>query len=108
MVRGERKNTEVSVATDKKAAKANRRFNGDRWIALQAVYGEGGVYQFTSNRNDYADTDKANEAFMLAAQKAFSKEAAQKMHQHFDSCLVWSRSGLRRRRWALSRNAPKA
>jgi hypothetical protein len=90
----------------RKYADANRRFNGDRWIAMQALYGEGGVYQFTSTRKDYADTDKANDAFMLAAQKAFGKEAAQKMNQDFDSCLVWSRTELRHRRWDLSRKAP--
>jgi hypothetical protein len=95
------------LALSKKYADANRRFNGDRWIAMQALYGEGGVYQFTSTRKDYADTDKANDAFMLAAQKAFGKEAAQKMNQDIDSCLVWSRSELRHRRWDLSRKAPK-
>ncbi len=94
------------LALARKYADANRRFNGDRWIALQALYGEGGVYQFTSTRKDYADTDKANEAFMLAAQKAFGKETAQKMNQDFDNCLVWSRTELRRRRWDLSRKAP--
>jgi hypothetical protein len=95
------------LALARKYADANRRFNGDRWIASQALYGEGGVYQFTSIRKDYADTDKAAEAFMLAANKAFGKEAAQKMNQDFDSCLVWSRSELRHRRWDLSRKAPQ-
>jgi hypothetical protein len=95
------------LALARKYADANRRFNGDRWIAMQAQYGEGGVYQFTSTRKDYADTDKAGEAFMLAANKAFGKEAAQKMTQDFDSCLVWSRSELRHRRWDLSRKAPQ-
>ena len=95
------------LALAKKYADANRRFNGDRWLASEAVYGEGNVYQFTSTRKDYADTDQAAEAFMLAANKAFGKEAAQKMNQDFDSCLVWSRSELRRRRWDLSRKAPK-
>src|ERR1700736_462555 len=95
------------LALAKKYADANRRFNGDRWIASEALYGEGNVYQFTSTRKDYADTDKAAEAFMLAANKAFGKEAAQKMDQDFNSCLVWSRSELRRRRWDLSRKAPK-
>jgi hypothetical protein len=94
-------------ALAKKYADANRRFNGDRWLASEAVYGEGNVYQFTSTRKDYAETDQAAEAFMLAANKAFGKEAAQKMNQDFDSCLVWSRSELRRRRWDLSRKAPK-
>jgi hypothetical protein len=94
-------------ALNKKWADANRRYNGDRWIALEALYGEGNVYQFTSTRKDYADVDQAFEASMQAANKAFGKEAAQKMEQDFMNCLVWSRSELRRRRWDLSRKAPK-
>ena len=94
------------LALSKKYADANRRFNGDRWIALEAVYGEGNVYMFTSTRKDYADIDKTNDASMAAANKAFGKEAAQKLEQEFNNCLVWSRSELRRRRWDLSRKAP--
>src|SRR6266851_3692677 len=37
-------------ALTKKWADANRRYNGDRWLALQALYGEGNVYQFTRTR----------------------------------------------------------
>jgi hypothetical protein len=95
------------TALSKKWADANRRFNGDRWLALEAVYGEGNVYQFTSTRKDYADIDKTNEASMLAVNKAFGKETAQKMGQDFMNCLVWSRTELRRRRWDLSRKAPQ-
>ena len=94
-------------AINKKWADANRRFNGDRWLALEAVYGEGNIYQFTSTRKDYAEIDKIHEAEMLAAQKAFGKEAAQKLGQDFNNCLVWSRSELRHRRWDLSRKAPQ-
>lgn len=94
-------------ALTKRFAEANRKFNGDRWIALEAVYGEGNVYQFTSVRKDYSDIDKANEAEMLAANKGLGKEAAQKLGQDFNACLVWSRSELRRRRWDLSRKAPQ-
>jgi len=94
-------------ALTKKWADANRRNNGDRWLALEAVYGEGNVYQFTSNRKDYAEIDKMNEAVMAAVNKAFGKEAAEKMGHDFDNCLVSSRSELRRRRWDLSRKAPK-
>ncbi|PYU48568.1 MAG: hypothetical protein DMG48_19950 [Acidobacteria bacterium] len=94
-------------ALTKKWADANRRFNGDRWLALEAVYGEGNIYQFTSTRKDYADIDKTNEAVMAAVNKAFGKEAAQKMEQDFNNCLVWSRTELRRRRWDLSRKAPQ-
>jgi hypothetical protein len=94
-------------ALTKKWAEANHRYNGDRWLAQEAVYGEGNVYQFTSTRKDYADVDKTMEAEMAAANKAFGKEAAQKIQQDFMNCLVWSRSELRRRRWDLSRKAPK-
>jgi hypothetical protein len=94
-------------ALTKKWVDANRRFNGDRWLASEAVYGEGNVYQFTSTRKDYADIDKINEAGMLAANKAFGKDAAQKMGQDWTNCLVWSRTELRHRRWDLSRKAPK-
>src|ERR1700720_2518094 len=94
-------------ALTKKWVDANRRFNGDRWLALQAVYGEGNVYQFTSTRKDYAEIDKVTEASMLAANKAFGKETSQKLEQDFNNCLVWSRTELRRRRWDLSRKAPK-
>jgi hypothetical protein len=94
-------------ALSKKFAEANRRFNGDRWLALEAVYGEGNVYMFTSTRKDYADIEKANEAEMLAVNKGFGKEAALKFGQDWMNCLVWSRSELRHRRWDLSRKAPK-
>ena len=94
-------------ALSKKWADANRRYNGDRWIAQEALYGEGNVYTFTSTRKDYAEIDQAFDASMQAANKAFGKDAAQKMEQDFNSCLVWSRSELRRRRWDLSRKPPK-
>src|SRR6267378_1298851 len=81
-------------ALTKKWADANRRNNGDRWLALEAVYGEGNVYQFTSTRKDYADIDKANEAVMAAVNKAFGKAAADKMGQDFNNCVVWSRTEL--------------
>lgn len=93
-------------ALTKKFADANRRFSGERWLALEAVYGEGNVYQFTSTRKDYAAIERANEAEMLANNKAFGKEGAQKFDQDFANCLVWTRSELRRRRWDLSRKAP--
>jgi hypothetical protein len=94
-------------ALTKRFAEANRKFNGDRWLALQSVYGEANVYQFTSVRKDYADIDKANEAEMLAANKGLGKEGAQKLEQDYNACIVWSRSELRRRRWDLSRKAPQ-
>jgi len=44
---------------------------------------------------------------MLAANKGLGKEGAQKLEQDFNTCIVWSRSELRRRRWDLSRKAPQ-
>lgn len=90
----------------KKWIDANHKHNGDTWIALETVYGEGNVYQFTSSRKDYADIDKTMEAGMDAANKAFGKEMAEKIERDFQNCLVWSRSELRRRRWDLSSKAP--
>src|SRR5260370_33291719 len=43
---------------------------------------------------------------MQAVNKAFGKETAEKMGRDWESCLVWSRSELRRRRPDLSRKPP--
>jgi len=93
-------------ALTKKWADANHRNNGDHWLTLETVYGEGNVYMFTSIRKDYADVDKSNNDAMAAATKTFGKETAEKMGRDFASCLVSSRSELRRRRWDLSRKPP--
>jgi len=93
-------------ALNKKWVDANRRNNGDHWLAMETLYGEGGVFQFTAVRKDYADVDKANEASMAAVNKAFGKEATMKLIQDFSNCLAWSRMELRRRRMDLSRKPP--
>src|SRR5215471_29204 len=93
-------------AINKKWVDANRKHGGDTWIALETMYGEGNIYQFTSTRKDYADIDKSMETGMAAATKAFGKEMAEKMERDFQNCLVWSRAELRRRRWDLSSKAP--
>lgn len=90
----------------RKAADANRRFNGDRWIAMETLYGEGNTYVFVSTRQDYADVEKNASAFEAALQKAYGKEAALKMLNDWNNCVESSRSELRRRRWDLSRKAP--
>jgi hypothetical protein len=95
-------------ALTKRFADANRRFNGDRWITLETVYGEGNVFVFTSARKDYANIDTSGDAEQAANDKAFGKDAAQKLQQDFNNCLVWTRAELRRRRWDLSRKAPQS
>lgn len=98
------KSSEFNTLT-KKWVDANRRYNGDHWLALETVYGEGDVYVFTSIRGNYAEIDKANEAVMSAVSKAFGAQAEAIM-QGFGNCLASSRSELRRRRWDLSRKVP--
>ena len=93
-------------ALTKKWVDANRRFNGDHWLTTETLYGEGDVYAFVSPRQDYAEIDKGNNASMQAVNKAFGKEATEKMMRDFESCLVWSRAELRRRRADLSRKPP--
>jgi hypothetical protein len=90
----------------KKWVDANRRFNGDHWIAQETMYGEGDTYMFVSPRQSYADIDKGNEASMSAVNKAFGKEVAEKLMRDWENCLASSRSELRVRRWDLSRKAP--
>jgi len=95
-------------ALAKKMADVNRRNNGDRWLAMESLYGEGDTYVFISTRQDYADTDKGSAAFFGALSKAYGQDGAEKMLHEWDSCLVSSRSELRKRRWDLSRKAPDA
>ena len=94
------------TALTKKWVAANRENNGDRWTTLETMYGEGNVYVFVSTRQSYAEIDKAGESMMAAVAKAYGMEGMGKLMQDYSSCLVWSRSELRRRRWDLSRKAP--
>jgi hypothetical protein len=93
-------------AVVKKMVDANRRFNGDRWIGMEAQYGELGTYVFVSVRKDYADIDKGNDAFVAALEKAYGKEGAAKLIRDEENCVESSRNELRRRRWDLSRKVP--
>ena len=93
-------------ALARKWVDANRRFNGDHWLATETIYGEGSVYVFASPRQDYAEIDKLSETGMQAANKAFGKEATAKILRDWDSCLEWSSTELRHSRPDLSRKAP--
>jgi len=95
-------------ALAKKMVDVNRRYNGDRWLAMESLYGEGDIYVFISTRQDYADIDKGSAAFFGALSKAYGQDGAEKMLHEWDSCLVSSRSELRKRRWDLSRKVPDA
>lgn len=94
------------TALAKKMVDANRRNNGDRWLAQTVLYGENDTYTFVSLRQDYADIDKTSDAFMNALTKAFGKDATEKMLQDWNNCLISARTELRKRRPDLSRKFP--
>jgi hypothetical protein len=93
-------------ALARKIADANRKNNGDKWLALESVYGENNTYAFVSTRQSYADLDKAQESFMGALNKAYGKDGSQKMLNEWNNYIAGARSEFRKRRWDLSRKAP--
>jgi len=93
-------------AITKKIVAANRQSNGDAWLAMETVYGQGDRVSFISTRQSYGEIEKATGAFYEAMQKSYGKPGTDKMLQDFNQCIVSSRSEFRRRRWDLSSNAP--
>jgi hypothetical protein len=90
----------------KKIAAANRAA-GDRWVAMETVYGDSDVVTYLSTRGSYADVEKGMGVFMGAMTKAYGEEGARKMFGDGAACTISSRSELRLRRWDLSSNVPK-
>src|SRR5260370_6286999 len=66
-------------ALSRKWVDANRRFNGDHWLASETIYCEGDRVVFAKPRQEYPDTDKLNAAGMQAVNKAFGNEATAKI-----------------------------
>ncbi len=96
-------------AINKKIAEANRKNNGDTWVASETEYGEGNVVTFVSTRTNYADVGKGMEAFFGAIAKAAGSPAgAQKLFQEFNNTISSSRGEIRRRRPDLSANIPSS
>jgi len=91
---------------NKKIAEANRRHQGDTWLAYETAYGEGNTVVFSSARASYLDAEKSYDVFKGALGKAYGEAGAKALYQEFNSTLESSRSELRRRRWDLSYNAP--
>lgn len=81
---------------------ANRRNNGDMWLALETMYGDQNTFYFSSARNNYADIEKATAAFEGALAKAFGAPGAKRMEQEWNNCLVSGRAEVWKRRWDLS------
>jgi hypothetical protein len=93
-------------ALGKKIVDANRRFQGDHWVALETVYGDGSEFRFVSERQDYADIDKGNAAFLAALNKAYGKVGAQKIFDDLNDCTAGVHTELRALRWDLSTKPP--
>jgi hypothetical protein len=90
----------------KKMVEANRRNQGDAWLAMETFYGPGNRVTFISTRRNYAEVEKGDELFRGTINKAFGREGATKLLQDFNNCVASSRSEIRRRRWDLSSNPP--
>lgn len=94
-------------AVGKKIAEANRRNNGDTWVAAEPFYGDWNTVYFYSMRRNYAEVETGFGAFMGALAKAGGGPAGgAKTFQDMNNCLVSSRGELRRRRLDLSSNFP--
>ena len=93
-------------ALNKRLADANRRNNGDGWMALTTEYGENNTVTLVSWRANYGAIDKGLAAFMGALNKAYGEAGAKKMFQEFNSTIVSSTGEIRRRRFDLSMNLP--
>ena len=53
-------------AVSKKMVELNRRNKGDYWLAAETLFGEMNTVYFTSQRQNYADIEKAFDASMAA------------------------------------------
>ena len=91
----------------KKLAEVNRKYKGDRWVALSTEYGEFGGYTFSSTRENLAAVETGMGAFQKALQEGLGPMGDKLMRD----LAAFSTSGhneLRHRRWDLSVNAPSS
>jgi quinol monooxygenase YgiN len=88
-------------ALARKFADANRKANGDRWIAYKTEYGDNDTVYFASGRDNMASIETAAAAFEKALKETFGANT-EAMMQDMMKCLASSRSEIRRRRYDLS------
>lgn len=67
-------------AVAKKITDANRRNDGDMWIAWEIAYGEPNTIYFASPRMNLADVQNRNEAFRAALRKAYGTGRREEAH----------------------------
>jgi len=89
----------------KRIADANRKNQGDHWLAFETEYGENNTVYLASPRKDFAAIDSANDMFMKAMKESFGAEA-EGVLQEINNCALSTRGELHRRRWDLSFNVP--
>lgn len=95
-------------AATKRIMQTNKTNNGDRWIAMETVYGESDTVSFVSTRQGYADIEKGMNAFYAAMGKGLGPAGTQKVFEEFGSSTAGGRAEIRLRRWDLSAAADPA
>jgi hypothetical protein len=95
-------------AATKRIMQTNQANNGDRWIAMETVYGESDTVSFVSTRQGYGDIEKGMNAFYQAMGKGLGPAGTQKVFQEFGSATAGGRAEIRLRRWDLSAAADPA
>ena len=93
-------------AACKKMVDANRRHNGDNWLAIEALYADLNTVVFISARKDYEDLGRGMDAFEGSIGRALGMAGAHALEQQFSSALESARTETRARRWDLSYNPP--
>ncbi|MBZ5585216.1 MAG: hypothetical protein LAQ30_24020 [Acidobacteriia bacterium] len=88
-------------AIAKKIADANRKNQGDKWIAMEMIYGENDTVGFVSSRKDMAAIDMGMESFMKAMKESYGDKAEGVFHD-LEACTSSSWGEIRRRRPDLS------
>lgn len=100
-----REDFEASV---KRMAAANRKHGGDRWIAIQTVYGaDHGTYSMVSVRPSIGAAEAAMGAFMQAMSKQLGAQLGA-FFKGFSATVITETAELRVRRNDLSLNLPES
>lgn len=89
----------------KKLIDVNRKYKGDRWIALQTEYGDFGGYTFSSSRQNLAAVETGMNAFQKALKEGLGPLGDKLMHD-LSAYSASGHSEIRHRRWDLSVNTP--
>lgn len=91
----------------KKLADVNRRYKGDRWIALSTEYGDFGGYTFSSTRENLAGVEEGMGAFQKALKEGLGPLGDKLMRDLYGFSAA-GHNELRHRRWDLSVNKPSS